>query len=751
MTAGLLFAFRCGWLFFLITMISFGSSWLFFPLESVAHGDIIGLVDDADDISAAKGETLPPDKSHPLARLVRVSLPITGNVERRLIAQLRTVAAQLQKNPATKNAGSIVVLEFFLSNSRTGAGSEFEDCLKLARFLISPSLNGIKTVAYLPQPLQGHALLAVMACDQVVMTTDSSISGIDESQGAKDPTIRGSYLQISKSRKTFPEKIAEGFIDPQRKLLRVETARGNIFVFAENMKELERTRTIDSSRTETVFAGGEIASLTARQARDFGVVSHLVKNRADLALLLGLSRNALQIDRVATHSPRPRIILMDRYIDDRFTETRISMIDKAIRDDGSNFICLWMDNPDGDPAAVSQLAAFLAELDPTHVHTVAYIPTLARGVIPLVALACDDIVMHPEALLGGNTDSLSNEDRSDILAVVKNLIVPRKLRDKALSIAMFDPEQAVYVFRNPRNSAVQYLTDSDWKKCAQPEEWRRGAKITTDGKTLQLTGQQAEDFGVARGTVRDFSELKTMYGLEGDPAFAEPSWVDRLVGILASPNLAWLLILLGLAGIYAELQLPGIGLGGFVATVAFTLYFWANFMNHTANELEIVLFLVGVSCLILEIFIIPGFGIFGLGGGILMLLALILASQTFVLPQTDSDLRQLRNSLMTVGGALVGLAIFTLISRRFLPQTPLLSRLILPTQGRTEEKDFHKDAPKLLGAFGQTVTDLRPSGKATIMDELVDVIAEGEWIAADTPIKVIEVHGTRVVVKPTED
>ena len=199
-----------------------------------------------------------------------------------------------------------------------------------------------------------------------------------------------------------------------------------------------------------------------------------------------------------------------------------------------------------------------------------------------------------------------------------------------------------------------------------------------------------------------------------------------------------------------ELQLPGIGIGGFVATVAFTIYFWANFMNHTASELEIVLFLVGVSCLILEIFIIPGFGIFGLGGGILMLIALILASQTFVLPQSDSELRQFRNSLMTVGGALWGLAIFVLLSRRFLPQTPILSRMILPTQTEATEKDVFENTSELLGAAGQTVTDLRPSGKASILGERMDVIAEGEWIAIDTPITVIAVHGTRVVVKPSK-
>ena len=716
----------------------------------VAWSDVASFAGNKETAASAGDEPGTLENSQPRAQLVRVPLPITGNVERRLIAQLRSVVERLQGEQESQNIERVVVLEFDPTRSGGGMGSEFEDCLKLARFLTSPSLNGIKTVAYLPQPLKGHALLVVMACDQVVMSPESSITGLADSQGGRDPTIRGSYLQIAESRKTFPKKIAEGLIDPERKLLRVESDQGNRFVFADALKEFERTRTIDPSRTETIFAGGETSSLTARQARNVGVVSRLVKNRSDLALLLGLSTNALRVDRVTTDAPRPRIILMDRYIDDRFVETRISMVDKAIREEGINFVCLWIDNPDGTPAALSQFADFLSRLNPRQVRTVAYIPKMAGGVIPLVALACDDIVMHPEALLGGKTDSFTNEERSDLLAVVNDLIVPLKMRNMALADAMFDPDLTVYVFRNPQSGAVQYLTETDWKALPRREAWNRGAKMTTDGKTLQLTGQQADDLGVARGTVRDFAELKTMYGLEGDPAFAEPSWVNRLIGMLASPSLAWLIVLIGLAGIYAELQLPGIGIGGFVATVAFTIYFWANFMNHTASELEIVLFLVGVSCLILEIFIIPGFGIFGLGGGILMLIALILASQTFVLPQSDSELRQFRNSLMTVGGALGGLAIFVLLSRRFLPQTPILSRLILPSQAKANEKDVFENTSELLGAAGQTVTDLRPSGKAKILGERVDVIAEGEWISIDTPITVIAVHGTRVVVKSTE-
>ena len=130
-----------------------------------------------------------------------------------------------------------------------------------------------------------------------------------------------------------------------------------------------------------------------------------------------------------------------------------------------------------------------------------------------------------------------------------------------------------------------------------------------------------------------------------------------------------------------------------------------------------------------------------------MLIALILASQTFVLPHSDGELRQFRNSLMTVGLALGGLMVFAILSRRFLPQAPLLSRLILSNQTENQQVDLFEEEAIVIGAKGRTVTDLRPSGKANIRGELVDVIAEGEWISIDTPITVIEVHGTRIMVK----
>ena len=109
-----------------------------------------------------------------------------------------------------------------------------------------------------------------------------------------------------------------------------------------------------------------------------------------------------------------------------------------------------------------------------------------------------------------------------------------------------------------------------------------------------------------------------------------------------------------------ELQAPGSAVGGFVAAVCFLLFFWSHYLGGTAGWLEVTLFVAGVACLLLEVFVIPGFGIFGLGGGAMVLASIILASQTSgsLIPHNDYQFEQLQSSLLTV--AAVGLGVIVL-------------------------------------------------------------------------------------------
>src|SRR5262249_19725741 len=153
-----------------------------------------------------------------------------------------------------------------------------------------------------------------------------------------------------------------------------------------------------------------------------------------------------------------------------------------------------------------------------------------------------------------------------------------------------------------------------------------GARIKQAGEPLRLTSKRAEELEVAAHVVASFDEFKQLYGFNSDIRTAEPNWALELVEALSSPALAVLLLFIVIVGIYVELHSPGTGIGGFVAALVFLLFFWSNFLNGTAGWLEVLLFLGGIFCLLLEVLVIPGFGIFGLGGGVMILASLVLAS-----------------------------------------------------------------------------------------------------------------------------
>jgi membrane-bound ClpP family serine protease len=158
---------------------------------------------------------------------------------------------------------------------------------------------------------------------------------------------------------------------------------------------------------------------------------------------------------------------------------------------------------------------------------------------------------------------------------------------------------------------------------------------------------------------------------------------------------------------------------------------------------------------LLEVFVIPGFGIFGLGGGAMILASLVLASQTFVWPRNEYQFGQLQQSLLMVAGAAAGLIVAAVLLRRWLPRAPVLERMMLePPMGEEAEtirrREALVDLHGLLGARGATTTRLNPAGKARFGDLLVDVIADGEAIDRGTTIEVIEVRGSRVLVREVE-
>ena len=167
-------------------------------------------------------------------------------------------------------------------------------------------------------------------------------------------------------------------------------------------------------------------------------------------------------------------------------------------------------------------------------------------------------------------------------------------------------------------------------------------------------------------------------GGRGDIArIGGPGWVDSLVSTLNTPFISGLLLFLGFFMLIVEMKLPGIGLPAITATLAFLLFFWSRYLGGTADGLEIILFIVGLLCLALELFVFPGFGVFGMSGVVLILFSVVMASHTFIVPTKDMQYREMGRTLIQLIGSLVAVFVGAILLGRFFPSLPLFNKLIL--------------------------------------------------------------------------
>ena len=178
-----------------------------------------------------------------------------------------------------------------------------------------------------------------------------------------------------------------------------------------------------------------------------------------------------------------------------------------------------------------------------------------------------------------------------------------------------------------------------------------------------------------------------------------------------------------------------------------------KFLAGTAEWLELIAFTLGLLCIGIEIFVLPGFGILGIGGVLLMLLGIVLMSQTFVMPQNTFQYQMLNQGIWTALSAVLGMGTGLAAMRFLLPHVPLFSGLVMEPVDESQITEAEKlaDYSNLLGLAGVTTTPLRPAGKIKIDNQLVQVVSDGSVVKSGQTVRVIEVNGTRVVVEAVEN
>jgi membrane-bound serine protease (ClpP class) len=262
---------------------------------------------------------------------------------------------------------------------------------------------------------------------------------------------------------------------------------------------------------------------------------------------------------------------------------------------------------------------------------------------------------------------------------------------------------------------------------------------------------------IAEKPVNDLDDLKVRLGLPANYRLAtvEKTWVDTTVFILNLPPVIVLLFLIGIGSLYLELHFPS-GMFGILSALCFAVFFWSKVLGGTAGWLEVVLFALGAGCLAMEIFVVPGFGVFGVSGILMIVGAIVMSSQSWGNLESNADLKGVATTLGTFAAA-IGLVVFSgLTLGRLLPRVPLFESIVLNPPNHDHDNE-PRIAPELmasgtatsslLGQRGESLSMLRPAGKARINGRMTDVVSDGPFIPEGAALEVVQVTGSRVVVR----
>ena len=401
----------------------------------------------------------------------------------------------------------------------------------------------------------------------------------------------------------------------------------------------------------------------------------------------------------------------------------------AEREQASAFV-IEMETYGGDvKAAIDNMDALLK----TKVPTYTFVNSRAISAGALIAIATQKIYMSPAAVIGAAAPVMAggedlpktmSEKTISTLAAMARAASQKNGRNPEIADAFIDGKKQVKIGEVVIDGSDSLLTLS-------AEEAAR----VYDGKPL-----------LAVGIVGSVDELLAKADLKGPVRRFEPTGFERLA--LWITALAPLLLLGGIIGAYIEFKVPGFGIPGIISLICFTLFFAGHYIAGLAGWEVMLCFSLGLALILGELIIHPGTVLPGLAGVVLMLGALVYAmidrwpSQPLWPTQEMLLWPLLKLSL----AGLSALVVIYLLAKH-LPQSSLYQRLVLLASVPSSPVFVYPSFALQVGMNGIAHTPLRPSGKATFGDHLVDVVSQGEFIEAGSPVRVVCVEGTRVVVE----
>jgi len=395
----------------------------------------------------------------------------------------------------------------------------------------------------------------------------------------------------------------------------------------------------------------------------------------------------------------------------------VSRVVSDAEDAGADAIVFKINTFGGRVDAATQIKDAIIGTD---LLTIAFINNRAISAGALIAISCDKIVMVPGSSIGAatvvdQTGEKQSEKYQSYMRSEMRSTAERNGRRTDIAQGMVD-----------ESFVIEGLVDST--------------------QLITLTANESYKYEIADTLIESIDEVLKYFKLEGAETVVQRSnWAEDVVRFLNNPIISSILIMIGFFGLFAEIKSPGWGVPGTAGLLALTLFFGSSYILQLASIVEILMFLVGLGLILLEVFVIPGFGIAGIGGILLIIASLFLA---LIGADPFLDMRAVSMAIIQLTVALILSIILIIILAKFLPKTTIFKKFVLSVEEKSEEGFVsHTTSEDMVGKMGKALTDLRPSGTAEIDGNRVDVVTDSEFIEKGSNLEVVEVEGIRVVVK----
>lgn len=397
----------------------------------------------------------------------------------------------------------------------------------------------------------------------------------------------------------------------------------------------------------------------------------------------------------------------------------------------------------------------------TRGRTIGFVTSKAISAGALISLACNELTMKEHTTIGDCAPIMNSSEgpkmmgekfQSPLRAKFRSL-AKRNNYPESLAEAMVSDHIEVYEIIVA--GKTRYMDSREYEDLNADERGAITSKktVVSKGELLTMDAIEAERLGFSKMTVATVEEmLKRMELGDHEVISIHQSWSETFFRFIT--KISPILMMIGLGALYTEIKSPGFGLPGALGIACLGLVFAGQYLVGLADHTEFLLVVLGMVFFAVEIFVLPGFGISGIVGILLIGIGMVLALQDFVIPDPQlpwqGELLK-ANLIQVLSSFIVGLFLALGAVRYLLPR---LSRVFEGPYLAATLKDSHADSMEIrrarAGDRGVAITSLRPAGKVEIDGELFDAVSQGDFIDRGTLIQVIMIQGNRLIVGQEE-